>query len=136
MLSPTLTTWRLVLHVLAAAVWVGGQFALASVVPTLRRTAPEATRAVARAFARVAWPAFAVLVVTGIWNLVEVDVTTTSTSYQITLFIKVLLAMVSGAAAVVHQVGHSRLALAAGGAIGFLAAVGAMFLGVLLRTGG
>ena len=135
MLSPTLTTWRLVLHVLAATIWVGGQFALAGVVPSLRRVSPDATRAAARAFSRIAWPAFAVLVVTGIWNLVEVDVTTASSAYQVTLFVKVTLAIVSGAAAAVHQVGRTRLALAAGGAIGLLAAVGALFLGVLLRTG-
>ena len=65
MLSPTSATWRLALHILAATIWVGGQFALAGVVPSLRRVSPDATRAAARAFARVAWPAFFVLVVTG-----------------------------------------------------------------------
>ncbi len=135
MLSPTLTTWRLVLHIFAATIWVGGQFALAGVVPSLRRVSPEATKAAARAFSRIAWPAFAVLLVTGIWNLMEVDVTTAPTSYQVTVLVKITLAVVSGAAAAVHQVGQSKLALATGGAIGALAAVGALFLGVLLRTG-
>jgi len=65
-LSPSLTTLRLFLHILAASVWVGGQIALAGVVPSVRKVAPEATKAVARAFARVAWPAFAVVVLTGI----------------------------------------------------------------------
>lgn len=135
MLSPTSATWRLVLHVLAATIWVGGQFTLAGVVPSLRRVSPEATRAAARAYARVAWPAFFVLVVTGIWNLAEVDITDTSTAYQVTVFVKVTLAIVSGAAVVVHQVGRTKLALALGGAIGLLSALGALFLGVLLRTG-
>jgi putative copper export protein len=135
MLSPTSATWRLVLHILAATVWVGGQFTLAGVVPSLRRVSAEATRAAARAYARVAWPAFFVLVVTGIWNLAEVDITDTSTAYQVTVFIKVTLAIVSGAAAAVHQVGRTRLALALGGAIGMLSALGALFLGVLLGTG-
>ena len=78
MLSPSLTTVRLFLHILAASVWVGGQIALAGVVPTVRKVSPEATKAVARAFARVAWPAFAVVVLTGIWNLSEVHALTDS----------------------------------------------------------
>jgi putative copper export protein len=135
MLSPSLDTWRLFLHVLAASVWIGGQIALAGVVPTVRRLAPESTKAVAGAFARVAWPAFAVVVLTGFWNLAEVDVADTSTNYQITLFVKVALAIASGAAAAVHAVGRTRLALAAGGVVGLSAALGAMFCGYLLTSG-
>lgn len=136
MLSPTASTVRLFLHVMAATIWVGGQFALAGVVPVLRRQAPDTTKAVARAFAKVAWPAFAVLVITGIWNLVEIDITDTSTAYQATVFAKVALAMIAAAAVAVHSIGTSKLALALGGAIGALASVAALFLGVLLRTGG
>ena len=108
MLSPTIHTVRLFLHILGAA---------------------------ARAFARVAWPAFGLAVVTGLWNLTKVDVADTSTTYQITLFVKILLVFASGAAAAVHAVGRSKVALAVGGAIGLLAAVGAMFCGYLLTTG-
>ena len=135
MLSPTVDTVRLFLHVLAASVWVGGQIVLADLVPSLRRAHPDATRIAANAFARVAWPAFAVVVVTGLWNLGDIDVANTTTSYQITLFVKIGLAMVSGAAAAVHQLGNSRVALAVGGAVGLLAALGAMFCGYLLTTG-
>lgn len=135
MLSPTLDTIRLFLHVLAASVWVGGQIALGGIVPSVRKVAPEATKTIANAFARVAWPAFAVAVLTGFWNLTEIDVADTTTAYQITLFLKVLLAMASGAAAVVHAVGKSKAALAIGGAVGLLAGLGAMFLGYLLTTG-
>lgn len=135
MLSPTMQTLRLFLHVLAASVWVGGQIVLAGLVPSLRRSFPDATSVVAKAFARVAWPAFAVIVLTGLWNIAEIDVTNTSTSYQITLFVKIALAMLSGAAAAVHQVGQTKIALAVGGALGLLAALGAMFCGYLLNTG-
>lgn len=135
MLSPSLTTLRLFLHVLAASVWVGGQIALAGVVPSVRRLAPEATKAVARAFARVAWPAFTVVALTGLWNLAEVDVADTSSAYQVTLFVKLVLVFASGAAAAIHSVGHSKLALALGGAIGLLTGLGAMFCGYLLTTG-
>lgn len=135
MLSPTLDTVRLFLHVLAASVWVGGQIALAGVVPSLGRSHPDATKVVAKAFARVAWPAFVVVVITGLWNLGDIDVANTTTSYQVTLFLKIGLAMVSGAAAAVHQVGNSKVALAVGGAVGLLAALGAMYCGYLLTTG-
>ncbi len=135
MLSPTADTVRIFLHVLAASIWVGGQIVLAGLVPSLRRAFPESTKVAARAFARVAWPAFALVVVTGLWNLTEISVSGTSTAYQITLFVKISLAIVSGAAAAVHQVGRSRAALAVGGALGLLAALGAMFCGYLLSTG-
>ena len=135
MLSPSLTTVRLFLHILAASVWVGGQIALAGVVPTVRKVSPEATKAVARAFARVAWPAFVVVVLTGIWNLTEVDIADTGTTYQVTLFVKLVLVFASGAAAAIHSVGRTKLALALGGAIGLIAGLGAMFCGYLLTTG-
>jgi putative copper export protein len=135
-ISPTLDTVRLFLHSLAAAIWVGGQFALAGVVPVLRKEAPESTKAVARAFARLAWPAFAVLVITGMWNLAEVDLANTDTAYQVTVFVKVAVALVAAAAAAIHSIGTSKLALALGGAIGALASLAALFLGILLRTGG
>lgn len=135
MLSPTLDSVRLFLHIFAASVWVGGQFALAGIVPTLRAKHPESLKTVAQAFGRVAWPAFALVVLTGLWNLGEVDVSNTSTAYQVTLFLKIILAIVSGAAAAVHQVGQSKVAVAAGGAVGFVAALGAMFVGYLLTAG-
>lgn len=135
MLSPTLDTLRLFLHVLGASVWVGGQIVLAGLVPSLRREFPDSTKVAARAFAKVAWPGFALAFVTGLWSLVEIDVADTSTSYQITLFLKIVLAVASGGAAAVHAIGQSRAALAIGGAVGLLAALGAMFIGLLLRTG-
>lgn len=135
MLTPTLDTTRLFLHIVAAAVWVGGQITLAGVVPSLRRGMPDATQIAARAYARVAWPAFALLVVTGLWNIAEIDVANTTTEYQITLFLKIALAILSGAAAAVHQIGRSTIALALGGALGLVGALGAMLLGIALRTG-
>ena len=133
-MSPTAATVRLTLHVLAACIWVGGQVVLGSLVPLLRGTDGLAKRA-ARAFNRIAWPAFAVLVLTGMWNLAEVDVTDAPTAYQVTVFVKIVVAIVAGAAAAVHVAARSRLALALGGAIGLIASLAAVFLGVLLRTG-
>ncbi len=136
MLSPDLDTVRLFVHALAAAVWVGGQITLAGLVPTVRRAAPEALAPIARAFARLAWPAFVVLIATGAWNLAAVDVVSTSTSYQVTVLVKVLVSAAAGAATAVHSVGRSRAAIALGGAIGLLCSLAAMFLGLLLQRGG
>ena len=134
MLSPSAATLRLFLHVLAATVWVGGQLTLAGLVPGLRALSADAPRAVARRFNRIAWPAFAVLVVTGIWNLVEVDVADTSTSYQVTVLVKLVVVAVSGVSAGVHAAAQSRRALAVFGALSGASALGALFLGVLLRS--
>jgi putative copper export protein len=134
-LSPSSDTIRLFLHVLAATVWVGGQVTLAGLVGTVRAEAPAATTAVARAFARLAWPAFAVLVATGLWSLADIDLGSTDTSYQVTIFIKVAVAILAGVAVLVHSVASSKVARAIGGAVGALASLAALFLGVLLRTG-
>jgi putative copper export protein len=135
MLSPSADTVRLSLHVIAASVWVGGQLVLGGIVPPLRRSHPDSLSTVANAYARVAWPALAVLVVTGMWSLVEVDLGNTTNAYQATVLLKIAVSVVSGVAAAVHQVGRTKVALAVGGAVGLLGALAAVFLGVLLRTG-
>lgn len=133
-MTPTAETVRLTIHVLAATVWVGGQIVLGGLVPTLRRTAPDAVKSVARAFARVSWPAFAVLVVTGIWNIMAISMTEQSSDYQATVMAHVGLAVVTGIAAAVHSIGRSKLAIALGGALGLLTSLGALYLGVLITT--
>ena len=134
MMSPTAATIRITLHVLAATIWVGGQFTLAGLLPVLR-TFDGSAKLAARAFNRIAWPAFGVLVVTGMWNLLAIDVTAQSNSYQVTVFIKIAVAITAGVAAAAHIAATSKLALALGGAIGAVASVTAVFLGVLLHTG-
>jgi putative copper export protein len=134
MLSVHASTVRLFIHVLAATVWVGGQLTLAGLLPVLRGLGPEATRAAARQFDRLAWPAFAVLVATGVWNLVEVEVGSTSIEYQITVAVKLVLVAVSGLGAAAHRRTHSKAILAAGGAASAIGAVGALFIGVQLRS--
>ncbi len=57
-------------------------------------------------------------------------------AYQVTVFVKVGVALVAATAVAVHSLGTSKLALALGGAIGALASLAALFLGILLRTGG
>ena len=135
MLSPTIDSIRLFLHVLAASVWVGGQIVLGGLVPKLRKVAPESLKVAANAFARIAWPAFAVVVVTGMWNILDITVGDMSTEYQVSMFVHVLLAMAAAMFVVIHSVGQTKLALALGGALGLLTSLGAMFVGILLQTG-
>lgn len=135
MLSPTSDTIRLFLHVLAASVWVGGQIVLGGLVPRLRATFPESTKVAAQAFGRIAWPAFVVVVATGIWSIVDIGVSDTSTDYQVTIFVHVTMAALTGVSAAVHSLGRSKLALALGGALGLLTALAALFTGLLLQSG-
>jgi putative copper export protein len=133
-LSPNLSTVRIFLHVLAATVWVGGQITLAGLLGGLRALHPEAPRTVARAYNRIAWPAFVLLFATGIWNVAAVKVADTSTAYQITLALKLVMVTIAGVASAVHVVSKSKLALAIGGSLGLLGSLAATFLGVLLQV--
>ena len=130
MLPVTLDAVRLFLHILAATVWVGGQLVLAALVPVLRQVAPEGPGAAARAFNRVAWPAFGVLIVTGVWNvLAEGD---RGSAYRTTLIVKLILVAASGLTAFLHARARGRTALAVFGALTGLTALGALFVGVVL----
>lgn len=132
MLPVTADTLRVTLHVLAATVWVGGQITLAGLLPTVRSLGDDVPRRVARAFNRIAWPAYAVLVATGAWNLLEVQVGDRDTDYHVTLGVKLLVVALSGAAAAVHATTRARAVLAASGAVGGLSALVAVLLGVQL----
>lgn len=134
MIAPTLDSLRTFLHVLAASVWVGGQIVLGGLVPRVRRTNPEALKTIANGFSRVAWPAFAISVVTGIWNMLDIDVSAMDSTYHVTLGVKVVVVMLAGFAAAAHANTKNKLVLALGGAIGLLASLAAMYLGVLLTT--
>jgi putative copper export protein len=124
-------TVRLFLHVLAATVWVGGQLTLAFLVPPLRRLGAELPRAAARAFNRVAWPAFAVLLATGVWNVIAVRGQLHG-AYQVTLSVKLVVVAISGLTAWLHARAKSPAGLAVFGALTGLSALAALFLGVLL----
>jgi putative copper export protein len=126
------STIRVFLHVLAATVWVGGQLTLAGLVPGLRDISPDAPRAVARRFALLAWPAYAVLVATGVWNVVAIDPIWSST-YGTTLIVKIVVVAASGVTAFIHGRARSRVGLAVFGALTALTALAALFLGVLLE---
>lgn len=132
MLSIDLETVRLFLHVLAATVWVGGQITLAALVPALRGAGAGAPKAAARAFNRVAWPAFGVLLLTGVWNVLAEE--RDDPDYERTLMLKYTLVLVSGLTAFLHARARSRGAMAAFGALTGLSAIATLFVGILLGS--
>jgi len=133
MLAVSWDTVRLFLHVLAATIWVGGQIILAALVPVLRRFGADALGAAARRFNQIAWTAFGVLIVTGIWNIVAVrSQISQSASYRTTLIVKLAVVVISGAAAALHVRSRTPRNRAIFGALTGVSALAALFLGVLL----
>jgi putative copper export protein len=133
MLRVNVETIRLFLHVLAAAVWVGGQLTLAGLVPGLRTLGPDVPRTVARRFNRIAWPAFAVLFLTGLWNLSETRLGDQPSEWVVTLFAKLTVVALSGIGAALHTRAASKRAVAAWGGLSGLSALLALFYGVQLH---
>jgi putative copper export protein len=132
MLAPALDTLRLTLHVLAACIWVGGQFVMMGLVGPARGLGPDATKTLARAFSRLAWPAYAVLVVTGFWNLSTFTWHGQTTAWKVVLIVKIVVVAAAGAGSLLHSRSTSRPALAAWGSVAGLASVASLVLGVLL----
>jgi putative copper export protein len=131
-------------HVLAACVWIGGQVVVAAIVPMLRPVEGLAAAA-GRRFQLVAWPAFLLLVATGVDNVRNAGITwgsLTTTDTGRTLSAKLGLVALSGAAAAVHAVVQAPRARRGGrpsplltavlGSTSLLAAVAAALLGVVI----
>lgn len=130
MLPVSLDTLRLFLHVLGATIWVGGQLVLAALVPALRVAGADVPRSAARAFNRIAWPAFGLLVLTGIWNIAAVG--DQGPAYRTTLTAKLVVVAASGVTAFLHARATTRRGMAVYGALTGLTALGALLLGVIL----
>jgi len=130
-LTPALDAIRLSLHVLAATIWVGGQLTMAGLVPAARRLGEGAPRTLARAFGRVQWPAYAVLVVTGLWNVSAVHAGQPR-AWQVVLGVKIAVVALAGLSAYLHTRSTSRRGLAAWGALATLSSLAALVMGVFL----
>jgi putative copper export protein len=122
---------RLSLHVIAATIWVGGQLTLAALVPALRGAGAEVPRLAARAFNRVAWPAFAILVATGAWNMAETR-DDNHGAWSVTLMVKLAVVLLSGVSAYLHARAKNRVGLAVFGALTGVTALAALVLGIAL----
>lgn len=126
------TAVRLSLHVLAACVWIGGQIVLGGLVPTVREYGVQATQKVARAFARLSWPAFVVLLVTGVWNVFATKNGGGNHDWQVVLGVKYLVVALAAGAVFVHTRAATPKGRAVSAALGLTASLIAMVLGVLL----
>jgi putative copper export protein len=122
---------RLSIHVLAATIWVGGQFTVAGLVPTARKIGNDAPRLLANAFSRLMWPAYVVLLATGVWNVAATDKDQPS-SWKVVLSVKIGVVLLSGLAALLHSRSSSKRGLAVWGAVSGLSATAALVLGVFL----
>ncbi len=128
MLALTTADVRIFLHVLAATIWVGGQITLGALVPALRGY-EGVTKVAANRYNLVAWPAFAVLVLTGAWNISAGDM---GDAAQRTMEVKLVFVLLSGVAAFLHTRAKSKAGLAVWGALGMVGALAALFFGVQL----
>lgn len=124
-----LDTIRTALHLLGVAVWLGGQILMMGLLPILRKIGDDVPRQVAAGFGRVAWPFFGLIVITGIWNIFAVDLGDVTSGYNAVFGIKMLLVLVTGMAAWMHQRADNAAMRGATGAIGFIASLAALVLG-------
>ncbi|MEZ5372114.1 MAG: hypothetical protein R2704_05165 [Microthrixaceae bacterium] len=133
---PALDVLRLFLHVSSATIWLGGLVVLTGLAPTLRSIDSEAPSKVTGSFARFAWPAYALLVVTGIWNILSLPtMSALGIGYQIALSLKILLAVTSGFGAFVAWSPNApEAAVPAARAVATLSAAGALLIGVGLLS--
>ena len=137
MLTINLEVVRLTLHVLGATVWVGGQIVLAALAGPLRRADPAALAPVARAYAWVAWPAFVVLILTGVWMLADMSQAgEAGEALQATLTTKLLLVALSGIGAALHTFVKTPALKGIWAAVGLVSALGAVLLGVSIVEAG
>ena len=97
-------------------------------VPRPRR---RRARALPRAFARLGWPAFGVLVVTGNWNVAAVHYAAQGTAWKTVLFVKIVV-VVAGRAGRASTSGPPPGALALWGSVAGAASVAALAMGILL----
>jgi putative copper export protein len=140
--GPALLLW---VHIVAACIWIGGQVTVAAVIPLLRDHR-ELARRVGRRYQMVAWPAFAVLIVTGVLNVWNAGLHWSQlldSPAGRTLVVKLVLVALSGLAAGVHSflqaprrhtTGGSAVGSAVLGSISLIAALLAALYGVTIAN--
>jgi putative copper export protein len=130
-LASTSDSIRLFLHVIGATIWVGGQLVFAALVPVLKKKDAALPKLVAHQFNKIAWPAYGLLLITGMWNMASLPKEVPS-NYSAFLGIKMTVVIFSAVAAILHSRAKSAKGMAMWGALSGLAAMSATYLGVLL----
>ncbi len=127
----------LLVHILGVAVWVGGQVVMSSVMMALRSSEKadnDVRPAAAQGFAKVAWPALAVAIFTGIWMMIRAlgEDPSPESSWSMVLGIKMMFVALSGAAAWAHQKSKMSAVKAVTAAVALLTALAAVVMAVTL----
>jgi putative copper export protein len=131
-LSSAVDGIRLALHVLAASIWVGGQFTMAGLSPTARSIGGDAPQRFTRALSILLWPAFALLIITGFWNISTITFSGQSTAWKTVLIVKLVVVVVSGVGVYLYQRSSTKRASAVWASVGGLASVAALVMGIFL----
>ncbi len=131
-LADALTITRLTLHVLAATVWVGGQLVLAGLIGTVRGLGADAPKRVAAAFGRLSWPAYWLLIATGVWNYLAIDHAGASATWNAVFGVKMLCVVVAGVGSYLHTKASTPRARGVWAGLGTLGSILALVLGVAI----
>ncbi len=101
------------LHLVSAGIWTGGLITLAVAVGALRKSGAERDhlRAMAQAFGKLSWSAMAVLVVTGVIQVIGLPDGSTNPrgAFGQLLFAKLLLVGLAAGLALYHQMTASTM---------------------------
>ncbi len=131
-LASGLAVVQLTLHVLAATIWVGGQLVVAGLLPTVRGLGDSAPRQVAKAFGRLSWPAYWLLIATGVWNYLAVDHKVATNGWNAVFGIKMILVVAAGLGAYLHTRASTPRGRGIYAGVGTLASIAALVMGVAL----
>lgn len=136
--SLDLDALRSFLHLLGVAVWVGGQIVVAGLVPLLRKAdrgagpvaEGEMTTAqqAARRFGRIAWPFFALAVITGLWAIGDLEWSAATGLWKTLFFVKMALVAASGVGAWLHARAQRAPERALFAAVASLSALAALLI--------
>lgn len=138
-------TIRIFLHLLSVSVWIGGQIVVAGIIPLVRKVskevgAPEGemtiVQKVAHRFSKVAWPFFALAVITGLWNTVAItdEWSSTSLGWRVGFTTKLILVALSGVTAWLHGRAKQATERALFAALTLLSALAALLLAASFTT--
>ena len=125
----SIDTTRNFLHLLGVIVWIGGQILVGAIMPMAKKFGPDAPQKIAIRFGKVAWPAYALAIITGLWSLGS-EWSDSSSGWKLIIFVKLGVVALTGITAYMHmkagENGHRRFF-----AISTLVlSLGAMVLGI------
>lgn len=137
---------RSFLHLLSVSVWIGGQIVVAGLIPLVRKVSsqvsvpegePTVTQKIARRFSRVAWPFYALAIITGLWNIEAItgDWSETSLGWKVGFFAKLILVALSGVGAWMHGRAKRPAERAIFASLASLSALAALLLAASFTAG-